>query len=323
MRAILLRQTGGPEELKVEEVDLPNPADGEVLLRHTAVAVNFADIYIRQGIYFFKPDLPVIPGLEGVGVVEAVGPNVTGFKVGQHVAYVGSIGAYAEARIINADQLFAIPEGLDDKLVAAAMLRGLTAQYLVNQTYQVKSDDTVLVHSAAGGMGTLLTQWAKHLGARVIGTVSTPAKAKIAEDNGCDLVINTSNQEFPEIVLDFTQNNGVQVVYDAVGKDTFDGNLDVLAIRGIFVNYGAASGPLPPIDATRINAKSLYFTKSSLIHYTQTPEVKSAMVEEVFRLIGERVLNPGVDCIYPLEEVARAHADMAARKTTGSVLLIP
>ncbi len=323
MKAILLRQTGGPDVLRVEEIDPPRPGDGEVVLRHTAVAVNFADLHIRQGIYFFKPELPVIPGLEGVGIVEAVGPNVTRFKVGQHAAYVGAIGAYSEARAINVDQLFAIPEGLDDKQIAAAMLRGLTAQYLINQTYRVKSGDTILIHSAAGGMGILLTQWAKHLGAKVIGTVSTPVKAKLAKANGCDLVIDTSEQRFPAAVLDFTQEQGVQAVYDAVGKDTFDGNFEVLAVRGYFVNYGAASGPLPPIDAKRINAKSLFFTKSSLIHYTQAPGIKNAMAEEVFKLIGENVLKPGLDFTYPLEDAAKAHADMAARKTTGSVLLIP
>ena len=321
MKAIVIHEFGGPEVLTVEDAAEPVPADGEVRLRHTFVGVNFADHAMRQGIYFMVPDLPAIIGLEGAGVIEELGPGVSGFEVGQRVAYVGALGSYAEQRTIAAASLFAIPDGVSDEMAGSSLLRGMTVHYLVRLSYPLKAGETALVHSAAGGVGSLLTQYAKHIGATVIGTVSSAAKAEIAKQNGCDHVINYGDGGFAEAVNKITGGDGVQVVYDAVGKDTFDGNLDCLAVRGYFINYGASSGPLPMVDPKKINAKSLFFNKSSLIHYTRDRQATEGMAADVFELMGQGVLAPAIGHCYPLADAAQAHRDIAGRKTTGSVVL--
>jgi len=321
MKAIQLHAYGGPEVLQYEDAADLTPGPGEVLIEQSVIGVNFADVMMREGKYFLKPDLPAIPGLEGTGVVTAVGGSVESISAGQRVGYVMSLGAYAEQKVQPADNVIPIPDGISDEVAGSSLLRGMTAQYLLKSSYAVSEQDTVLVHSAAGGVGTLLVQWAKHLGATVIGTVSSDAKADVATRLGCDLVINYSDQDFAKEVRSFTNDKGATVVYDAVGESTYKGNIEALGIRGYLVNYGASSGPLPPIDATQINSKSLFFNKSSLPHYTLTPAEKAERAQEFFNLVAQGVLTPEVSHIYPLANAAQAHIDIASRKTTGSVAL--
>ncbi len=321
MKAIQLHAYGGPEVLQYEDAADLTPGPGEVLIEQSVIGVNFADVMMREGKYFLKPDLPAIPGLEGTGVVTAVGGSVESISAGQRVGYVMSLGAYAEQKVQPADNVIPIPDGISDEVAGSSLLRGMTAHYLLKSSYAVSEQDTVLVHSAAGGVGTLLVQWAKHLGATVIGTVSSDAKADVATRLGCDLVINYSDQDFAKEVRSFTNDKGATVVYDAVGESTYKGNIEALGIRGYLVNYGASSGPLPPIDATQINSKSLFFNKSSLPHYTLTPAEKAERAQEFFNLVAQGVLTPEVSHIYPLANAAQAHIDIASRKTTGSVAL--
>ena len=322
VKAIRIHEFGGPEVMKFEDVDLADPGPGEVRLSHKAISVHFADIMIRLGIYFLKPDLPAQIGLEGVGVVEALGPGVDNVQIGDRVAYSFNLGSYSQARNILAAPLVKIPDGVKDIDAAAGMLRGMTAQYLLRQAYKVKSGDTILVHAAAGGMGSLLTQWCKHLGANVIGTAGTDAKVEIAKANGCDHVINYETEDFAKHVLEITDNQGVNAVYDAVGLKVYEGNISVLAPLGFYVNYGHASGPLPLIDAMELNKKSLFFTKSSLKDYAAQPNGVATMSSDAFDLIGKGVLKVSPKT-YPLEDVAQAHIDMASRNTTGQVVVLP
>ena len=321
MKAIQLHAYGGPEVLQYEDAADLTPGPGEVLIEQSVIGVNFADVMMREGKYFLKPDLPAIPGLEGTGVVTAVGGSVESISAGQRVGYVMSLGAYAEQKVQPADNVIPIPDGISDEVAGSSLLRGMTAHYLLKSSYAVSEQDTVLVHSAAGGVGTLLVQWAKHLGATVIGTVSSDAKADVATRLGCDLVINYSDQDFAKEVRSFTNDKGATVVYDAVGESTYKGNIEALGIRGYLVNYGASSGPLPPIDATQINSKSLFFNKSSLPHYTLTTAERAERAQEFFNLVAQGVLTPEVSHIYPLANAAQAHIDIASRKTTGSVAL--
>lgn len=321
MKAITINGYGGPEVLKFEALPDPEPAVGEVLVEQRVIGVNFADVMMREGNYFIKPDLPAVPGFEGAGVVTAVGEGVEGISVGQRVGYVMSLGAYAELNAIPAANAITLPDDISDEIAGSSLLRGITAQYLVKSTYPVAAADTVLVHSAAGGVGTLLVQWAKHLGATVIGTVSSDEKAALAKRLGCDHVVDYTKEDFAKEVMAYTDEKGASVVYDAVGQSTFEGNIDALGVRGYFVNYGASSGPLPPIDAVRINSKSLFFNKSSLPHYVPTPAERSARAQEFFDLVAQGVLTPEISHVYPLAEAAKAHIDIASRKTTGAVAL--
>lgn len=321
MKAVVINEFGGPELLQVEERETPSPGPGEVLLRQTAIGVNFADIMMRRGQYLIVPDLPAVIGQEGAGIIEAVGPDVIEFSKGQLVAYVGAVGAYAEVRTVPTDKIYPVPDGVSDEVAGSSLLRGMTVQYLLNQTYPVSAGEAILVHSAAGGIGSLMTQWAKHLGAKVIGTVSTAEKEEIAKNNGCDLVINYSDNDFSDAVMEFTGGEGVRVVYDAVGKDTFEGNLNCLGIRGYFINFGAASGPVPMVDPVKINSKSLFFNKSSLIHYTADRATAQNMAGEFFALVQSGAIKPVVGQSYPLSEAKRAHQDLESRKTSGSVVL--
>ncbi len=322
-KTVRIHEFGGLDKLRIEDIDPGTPGPGEVLLRQEAAGVHFADTLVREGKYFLKPDLPSGLGLEGAGMVEAVGPDVTAFAPGDRAAYRFNLGAYTEARLIPADQLHKLPDNVDAKTAVAGTVRGMTAQYLVRQIYQVGADDTVLIHAAAGGMGTLLTQWCKYLGATVIGTVGSAPKVEIATANGCDHVIDYTQEDFAARVLEISGDAGIPVAYDGVGAAVYAGTVECLAPCGWYVNYGHSSGFLPPLDAMELNKKSLIFTKASLKDYMRTPERARVMLDEVFELLGNGVLDPGISREYTLDEVADAQRAIASRETTGSIVLVP
>jgi NADPH2:quinone reductase len=320
--AIRIHETGGADVLRWELVDIGRPGAGEVLVRNTAVGLNYIDVYHRSGLYSLP--LPATLGLEGAGVVEAVGPKVKEFKRGDRVAYAQPIGAYAEMAIRPAERLVKIPAGIDDKTAAAMMLKGLTAQYLCRRIYKVKKGDTILVHAAAGGVGQILSQWAKYLGATVIGTVGSDEKAALAKQAGCKHVIVTSRESVPQRVKEITKNKGVPVVYDGIGKDTFMDSLDCLAPLGLMVSYGNASGAVPPFNPGLLQQKgSLFLTRPTLMHYVAKREdlVKSA--RELFDVVKKKAVKIKVNQTYALKDAAQAHRDLEARKTTGSTVLLP
>ena len=322
--AIRIHQTGGPEQMRWEEVTVATPGPGQALLRQTAVGLNYIDVYHRTGLYPV-PSLPSVLGLEAAGVVEAVGEGVTAVRPGQRVAYASPpIGAYAEARLMPADRLVAIPDGIDDVQAAGMMLQGMTAQYLLRRTYRVQPGDAILVQAAAGGVGQILCQWGRHLGALVIGTVGSDEKANIAREAGCAHVIVYSRENFAEKVREITGGAGVAVVYDGVGKSTFEGSLDSLAMLGMLVSYGNASGPVPPFEPGILSQKgSLFFTRPTLMHYTAKADDLQAAARELFDVVGSGAVRIAVSQTYPLSEAAQAHRDLEARKTTGSTVLLP
>ena len=321
--AIRIHQTGGPEVLCWEAVDLPAPAPGEATVRHHAVGLNYIDTYHRTGLYPLP--LPSGIGLEGAGVVEAVGEGVTEVKVGDRVAYAGGpIGAYAEVRNIPAHRLLILPDSIGFDTGAAMMLQGLTAAYLLRKTYRVQPGDAVLIHAAAGGVGLIACQWAKALGATVIGTVGSPAKAELARAHGCDHVINYASENFTQRVRDITNGEGVAVVYDGVGKDTFTGSLDSLRPMGMMVSYGNASGPVPPVDLIQLSQKgSLFITRPTLMTYTARRVDLVALGAELFDRVTSGQVRIEVNQRYALRDAAQAHRDLEARKTTGSTILLP
>lgn len=321
--AIRIHQTGGPEVLCWEAVDLPAPAPGEATVRHHAVGLNYIDTYHRTGLYPLP--LPSGIGLEGAGVVEAVGEGVTEVKVGDRVAYAGGpIGAYAEVRNIPAHRLLILPDSIGFDTGAAMMLQGLTAAYLLRKTYRVQPGDAVLIHAAAGGVGLIACQWAKALGAKVIGTVGSPAKAELARAHGCDHVINYASENFTQRVRDITGGKGVAVVYDGVGKDTFTGSLDSLRPMGMMVSYGNASGPVPPVDLILLSQKgSLFITRPTLMTYTAQRADLLELGRELFDRVASGQLRIEVNQRYALRDAAQAHRDLEARKTTGSTILLP
>ncbi len=321
--AIRIHQTGGPEVLLWEEVDVPAPAAGEATVRHHAVGLNFIDTYHRTGLYPLP--LPAGIGLEGSGVVEAVGAGVSEVKVGDRVAYAGGpVGAYAEVRNIPAHRLLKLPDAIAFNTAAAMMLQGLTAAYLLRRTYRVQPGDAVLIHAAAGGVGLIACQWAKALGATVIGTVGSPAKAELARAHGCDHVINYSTENFTQRVREITGGEGVPVVYDGVGKDTFMGSLDSLRPLGMLVTYGNASGPVPPFDLLQLSQKgSLFVTRPTIVHYTAKRADLEALGAELFEIVASGKVRIEVNQTYPLKDAAQAHRDLEARKTTGSTILVP
>ena len=321
--AIRIHQTGGPEVLNWESVDVPAPAAGEATVRHHAVGLNFIDTYHRTGLYPLS--LPSGIGLEGAGVVEAVGEGVSEVSVGDRVAYAGGpVGAYAEVRNIPAHRLLRLPESIEFRTAAAMMLQGLTAAYLLRRTYRVQAGDAVLVHAAAGGVGLIACQWAKALGATVIGTVGSAAKGELAKAHGCDHVINYSTEDFSRRVREITGGEGVAVVYDGVGKDTFAGSLDSLRTLGMLVSYGNASGPVPPFDPLLLSQKgSLFITRPTLMHYTAKRADLEVLGAELFEMVGSGKVRIEVNQTYPLAEAAQAHRDLEARKTTGSTILLP
>ncbi|OAF17292.1 quinone oxidoreductase [Bradyrhizobium centrolobii] len=320
--AIRFHKTGGPEVLVWEEVNVGKPGPGEARIRHTAVGLNFVDIYNRSGLY--PAQLPSGLGSEAAGVVEEVGPGVTDLKPGDRVAYGASpLGAYSEARLIPADRLLKLPDGVDDKTAAAMMLKGLTTQYLIRQTYRVKAGDTILLHAAAGGVGLILSQWAKHLGATVIGTVSNDEKAKLAKAHGCDHVIIYTREDFVKRVDEITGGKKVPVVYDSVGKDTFLKSLDCLAPLGVVALFGQSSGAVEPLNLGLLAQKgSLYVTRPTLFTYAAKRENLVAMAKELFDVVKSGAVKIEVHQTYPLKDAAKAHADLAARKTTGSTVLL-
>jgi NADPH:quinone reductase len=321
--AIRFHQVGGPEVLHFETVSVGDPGPGEARVRHTAVGLNYIDTYHRSGLY--KIPLPSGIGSEAAGVIEAVGPGVTDLKVGDRVAYSGGpIGAYAEVRVLPIDRLVQLPEGVSDRVAATLMLKGLTVQYLLRQTYQVKAGETILLHAAAGGIGLIACQWARALGATVIGTVSSDAKAELAKANGCTHTIVYSRENFVERVKELTGGKGVPVVYDAVGKDTFPGSLDCLSPRGLFVSFGNSSGPIPPFEILLLSQKgSLYATRPTLFTYTARRADLLKMAEEMFALVQSGKLKNDARQTYALKDAAQAHRDLEARKTTGSTVLLP
>ena len=321
--AIRVQQTGGPEVMRWEEVPVVDPAPGEARVRHEAVGLNYIDIYFRSGLY--PMPLPSGLGMEGAGVVEAVGVGVSGLQPGDRVAYAGGpLGAYSQVRCLPADRLLKLPDNIGFQTAAAMMLQGLTSAYLLLQTYRIQAGDAVLIHAAAGGVGLIACQWAKALGATVIGTVSNEAKARLARSHGCDHVIDYTCEDVAKRVREITAGEGVAVVYDGVGKDTFIGSLDSLRTRGLLASFGNASGPVPPIEPLLLSQKgSLYITRPVLWHYTARREDLLALGEELFAMVGSGKVRIEVNQTYALSDVASAHRDLAERKTTGSSILLP
>jgi NADPH2:quinone reductase len=313
---------GGPEKLRWEQVQVGAPGEGQVLVRNTAVGLNFVDTYQRSGLY--QVPLPFTPGSEGAGVVEAVGPKVKEFKAGDRVAYASPIGAYAEVLLRPAERLVKIPAGIDDRTAAAIMLKGMTAQYLLRRTYRVKKGETILVHAAAGGVGQILCQWAKHLGATVIGTVGSDEKAALAKKAGCKHVIVSSREKVSQRVKEITQGKGVPVVYDGVGKDTFMDSLDCLAPLGLMASFGNASGAVTQFNPGILAQKgSLFLTRPTLITYTASREALLSAARELFAVVKSGKVKIAINQTYPLREAAQAQRDLESRKTTGSTVLIP
>ena len=320
--AIRMHETGGPEVMRWEEVEVGQPGPGEVRVRNTALGLNFIDTYHRTGLY--PMPLPTTLGMEGAGVVEAVGPKVKGFKAGDRVAYANPIGSYAEVCLRPVARLVKIPAGVDDKIAAAIMLKGMTAWYLCKRTFKVGKGQTILVHAAAGGVGQILSQWGKYLGATVIGTVGSEEKAALAKKAGCKHVIVTSKEDFVARVKEITKGKGVPVVYDGVGKDTFMGSLDCLAPRGYMVSFGNASGAVTQFNPGLLAAKgSLFLTRPTLFNYTATPEDLAAAARDLFAVVKKKVVKISINQTYPLREAAQAHSDLQNRKTTGSTVLLP
>ncbi|RED51359.1 quinone oxidoreductase family protein [Aestuariispira insulae] len=318
-KAYRLHRTGGPEVLSFDEVEVGAPGPGEVRLKQTAVGLNYIDVYHRTGLY--PLELPSGIGLEAAGVVEAVGEGVTGFTPGDRVAYAGPpIGAYAEARLIPAKAIVKLPDSIDDIQAAGMMLQGMTVEYLIHRTYPVKAGDTVLFHAAAGGVGLIACQWLKQLGATVIGTAGSEEKAALAKAHGADHVILYKQEDIAKRVREITDGAGVPVVYDSVGKDTFEASLDSLSVRGMMVSFGNASGPVPPFDPGILSAKgSLYFTRPSLMAYIAKHDEMLTAADRLFTAV-DKGLSINVNQTYPLSEAAEAHRALEARETTGSTV---
>ena len=323
VHAIRIHKTGGPEVLQWEEVAVGDPGPGEARVRQTAVGLNYIDTYQRSGLY--KLALPSGLGGEGAGVVEAVGAGVSDVKPGDRVAYCGGPpGAYAEVRVLPADRLVKLPDGISERTAATLMLKGLTVQYLLRQTYPLKGGETILFHAAAGGVGLIACQWARALGVTMIGTVGSDAKADIAKANGCAHTIVYTRENFVERVKQITGGKGVPVVYDAVGKDTFPASLDCLSTRGMFVSFGNSSGAIAAFDILLLSQKgSLYVTRPTLVTYTASRAALLSMAAEMFDLVRAGKLVSEARQTYPLKDAAQAHRDLEARKTTGATLLIP
>lgn len=321
--AIRFQQTGGPEVLRWEEVSLPELQANEARVKHHAVGLNFIDIYHRIGMYPLP--LPSGIGIEGAGVVEAVGSAVTEIKAGDRVAYAGGpLGSYSEMRNIPADRLVKLPDAIDFKTGAAMMLQGMTAQYLLRRTYRVEPGDTILIHAAAGGVGLIMCQWAKALGATVIGTVGSDAKAALAKAHGCDHAIVYTRENFTERVRAITDGAGVPVVYDSIGRDTFMGSLDCLRPFGMMVSFGSASGPVPPFDLNILAPKgSLFVTRPTIVTYTAKRADLLQSAKELFEIVSSGKVKIEVNQTYALKDAAAAQIDLAARKTTGSTVLLP
>ena len=323
MKAIIISKVGGPEVLELKDIKLEDPKSNEVLIKNKAIGLNYIDTYHRSGLY--PVELPSRVGLEGAGIIEKIGPNVKNFKVGDKVAYASMpIGSYSTHRIFPTKKLVKVPEGIELENVVTLMTKGITTFYLLHKTYPVKSSETILFHAAAGGVGQILCQWAKSLGCTVIGTVGSDEKIEIAKANGCDHVINYSKENFAEKVKEITNGDGVPVVYDGVGKKTFDGSIECLKIRGTMVSFGNASGPLDPCNVTKSLApKGLYLTRPSIAHYTTTREDLDEAANKVFEMFKSNKFNLKIFKRYALSEVVKAHQDLETRKITGPAVIIP
>ncbi len=322
-KAIRIHEHGGPEVLKWEEVDLADPGVGEVRLKHTAIGLNFLDCYQRSGLY--PMELPVTLGSEGAGIIEAIGPEVDGFKVGQRVAYAGGpIGAYSEARNVAAALLVSVPDTIDDQTAAAMMLKGITAHMLLFKCYAVQPGDTILIHAAAGGVGTIVCQWANAIGATVIGTVGSAEKAEKAKANGCHHPINYSTENFKDRVMEITDGKGVPVVYDSIGADTWENSIDCLQNFGSFITFGNASGPVPPIAPLTLMAKgSVSVMRPTLLNYTADPDLKIAAAKALFDVVASGKVKIEIGQTFPLSDTAAAQTALESRQTMGSTVLIP
>jgi len=322
-RAIRIHETGGPEVMRLEEMDVPSPAAGNVQVRHTAIGLNYIDVYDRSGLY--KQNLPGGLGREAAGVVTAVGAKVRGFRVGDRVAYVlGSPGSYCDIRNVPSDRLVKIPAGVTDEQAAVLMLKGMTACYLLRHTHRVKRGDVIVVLAAAGGVGLLLSQWGKSLGAVVIGIVGSEDKVVLAKTNGCKHVLVRGRDDIAASVKKLSKGLGAHVVYDAVGKDTFLESLDSLRKRGLLVSYGSASGPVPPFSvADLVKRGSLYVTRPTLFDYTADRKDLESLARETFAIVRKKAVKIRIHQRYKLEDAAQAHRDLEARKTTGASVIVP
>jgi len=322
MKAIRIHQTGGPEVLRYEDIELPAPSAGQARVRHTAIGVNFIDTYHRSGLY--KLPLPTGIGSEAAGVVEALGEGVTSLKKGDRVAYAGAMGAYAEANNVPAEKLVKLPAGVSDEIAAAAMLKGMTVQYLLKRTFPVQKGQTILWHAAAGGVGLIAGQWAKYLGATVIGTVGSDDKIVLAKENGCTHALNLSKEDWVKRVRELTDGEGVPVAYDSIGKDTWSHSLDCLAVRGMMVSFGNSSGAVPAFEPGILSAKgSLYVTRPTLSSYTRNAKELQATADDLFAVLGSGAVKVQINQRFKLAEAAKAHEALHSRKTTGATILLP
>jgi NADPH2:quinone reductase len=321
-KAVRFHKTGGPEVLQLDDVEVGEPGQGQVRVRHTAIGVNFIDTYQRSGLYPMQT--PATAGNEGAGVIEAVGAGVSGLKKGDRVAYTGQVGSYCTERLLPADRVVKVPEGITDEQAACLMLKGMTVQYLIHSTYAVKKGDTVLWHAAAGGVGLMACQWLKALGVTVIGTVGSPEKAKIAKAHGCEHVIDYTKENFVERVKEITGGKKLPVVYDSVGKTTWEGSLDCLRPLGLFVIFGNASGPVPPFNTQLLAQKgSLYMTRPTLVTYIASRADLEARSASVFDAVKSGKVKIEISARYKLADAAQCHRDLEGRKTTGAVILQP
>ena len=323
-RVLRIHRTGGPELLTLDELPSEAPGSGQALVRHTALGINYIDVYHRSGLYPL-PELPHALGVEAAGRVEALGPGTQGLAVGQRVAYVTSTpGSYADERVVPADRLVPLPDDIDDQTAAAAMLKGMTVEYLVRRTFPVKQGQTLLFHAAAGGVGLIACQWLRQLGVTVIGTVGSDEKAELARENGCAHAVVYTREDFVARVRELTGGKGVPVVYDSVGKDTFQGSLECLSPRGMLVGFGNASGKPPPFDMAVLSQKgSLFLTRPTLFHYTSSREELLQSARALFEVVRRGHVKIRIDRRFGLTEAAEAHRALESRKTTGSLLLLP
>jgi len=321
--AIRVHETGGPDVMQWEEVEVGEPAAGEVKIRHHAVGLNYIDVYFRSGAYPAATS-PFTPGMEGAGEILAVGEGVDDLSVGDRIAYAGAIGSYSTERLAPADKLVKLPDSISYEQGAAMMLQGMTARYLLRKTYDVGPETTLLFHAAAGGVDLLACQWAAHLGATIIGTVGSDEKAELAKKNGCTHTINYREEDFVARVKELTNGNGVDVVYDSIGKDTFPGSLDCLRPLGLWATFGASSGPIEPFDINILNKKgSLFATRPSLFAYVSKREDLLETAQDLFDVVEQGHVNIAINQTYALKDAVQAHKDLEGRKTTGSTILIP
>jgi len=323
VKAIRFSRTGGPDVLTLEDIELPPPGPSQVRVRHTVIGVNFIDTYQRSGLY--PVPLPSGLGMEAAGTVEALGGNVATLKIGDRVAYCsGPLGAYGEANNVAADRVVKLPAMIGDETAAASLLKGMTAQYLLKRTYPLKQGETILFHAAAGGVGLIACQWAKHLGATVIGTVGSESKIALARANGCDHVLSTLDREWPRKLRELTGGKGVPVVYDSIGKETWTGSLDCLEVRGMMVSFGNSSGAVPAFEPGILSAKgSLYVTRPTLAHYTRDSQELQTTADDLFNVIGSGAVKIAVHQRFKLAEARAAHEALHSRNTTGATVLIP